>query len=384
MKNFLLLILFFFSYSCSHKESSIKHSKEPWCKRAYDKADITDRLETLNLISELYHHACYREVIDLGFKIREKFRDKTFSIIKEMSEIFIPEGTVTDYVMESYERAYFTFLLAASFYNLKKYNESMVELTRLYNEGTAKLYNFGEDPVNMLIQATMWENYEEPHHLSRPFWKRFMHMKSTEKKVFPFIKKRIKRIDKGKLKFGKWRIVELGDFPQVDWSMKFTDSKSGYFKITPKNSFIDPCFSKTGVRVSTKTWFNKIAIRHSNKYHPLVNLKSWFRLPFGIIYGVTTFASGAGIAIGGCALDVSLDGNGSLCQLSIQGGVAVMSKAADVSEYALKPDLRHWSNLPSAVLFTQAKDLNKEKCFTDLPERIKDRSKSMIKPRKTK
>lgn len=43
---------------------------------------------------------------------------------------------------------------------------------------------------------------------------------------------------------------------------------------------------------------------------------------------------------------------GALCELSVKGGIVMMSKAPDVLEGALKPDLRHWEQLPAAFLVT--------------------------------
>jgi Asp-tRNA(Asn)/Glu-tRNA(Gln) amidotransferase A subunit family amidase len=69
--------------------------------------------------------------------------------------------------------------------------------------------------------------------------------------------------------------------------------------------------------ISTESWFNKIAIRHSHGYHPLLNVQTWIRLPVGIVYSLIPVTAGAGIMVGGCVLDAAGEGKGSLCQLSL-------------------------------------------------------------------
>jgi predicted anti-sigma-YlaC factor YlaD len=115
--------------------------------------------------------------------------------------------------------------------------------------------------------------------------------------------------------------------------------------------------------VSTESWFDKIGIRHSHAYHPLLNVQTWIRLPVGIVYSVIPVAAGAGVMVGGCALDAAGDGKGALCQLSVVGGVAIMSTAPHVLEGALRPDLRHWEDVPAAVVVTRAPEPKLEPCL---------------------
>ena len=62
-------------------------------------------------------------------------------------------------------------------------------------------------------------------------------------------------------------------------------------------------------------------------------------------------------------LDAAGNGKGSLCQLSVVGGVALMRTAPQVLEGALRPDLRHWERVPAAVVVTRASAPDQEPCL---------------------
>jgi hypothetical protein len=339
------------------------------CRSAAAAIDLDNPVRSLNRLSDLFRAGCFRETIDVGNAVKDRYRHKTYSVVKESIELFIPEGTVTDYVLESYERGYVTFLMAASYHRLHLRDDVTVELNRLYNEETALLYNHGQDPINALLQAAMWENVPRAGFSSRPFWLHLAQSEEADPELKAFAKKRIKAID-AKTASPHWRIAAVGRFPAVDWSFDFVDSKSGYFRVRPKRPFSDTCATSHSLRVSTRSWFNKIAIRHAGSYHPLVNAKSWIRLPVGIAYGVTTAAAGAGIAVGGCAADAAARGNGALCHVSIRGGVAVMAKSADVVDYALEPDLRHWEKVPEAIWISSLKNDRGDRCAPSDPARL--------------
>jgi hypothetical protein len=163
-----------------------------------------------------------------------------------------------------------------------------------------------------------------------------------------------------------WKIFAVDQFPSVQWDLKFINSENGYFSVTAKENFLPACASETGLRISTQSWFHKIAMRHNNGYHPLLNAQSWIRLPFGIAYSIIPLAAGAGIAVGGCVADAYAQGSGYICNASVKGGVAVMKQSPKVLKGTVHPDLRHWGNLPSSFLLTTADDLNQEKCIRDL------------------
>jgi hypothetical protein len=188
----------------------------------------------------------------------------------------------------------------------------------------------------------------------------------------------MRAIDDGKGATGPWSVYAIGNFPEVQWDLQFTGSKNGYFSVKPAQRFGEDCASDTGVRISTQPWFAKIALRHNNGYHPILNAQSWMRLPFGVAYSITTFASGASIAIGGCALDLYAKGDGALCEVSLKGGTALIKESPRVLRHTLQPDLRHWDNVPASFLFTTASDVEDEICYTSLTVRDKSRTKKIF------
>jgi hypothetical protein len=286
-------------------------------------------------------------------------------VLKETASVFIPDGTLTDYVLESYERGYLSVLMAASYLHMRQLDDAKVELRRLDHELFTSLYNYGEDPVNVLLSAVLWEQAGDPAE-ARVDWLRLRDLRSLLKErdepLRSFADFQVKRIDEGRAAKDTWHLYPLGAFPAVDWDLQFTGTDSGYFRVTAREDFPATCTSRTGVLLSTQSWFEKIATRHSHAYHPLLNVQSWIRLPVGLTYSLVPVAAGAGIAVGGCMLDAAGNGKGALCEIAIRGGVVLMSTAPHILKGALEPDLRHWEQLPSAFLVTTASDSAQESC----------------------
>jgi hypothetical protein len=335
------------------------------CLEIEKRMDFSDRVETLNLLAAASMGRCDELMAAYGAKAQSQFRHKSFSVTRETANLFVPDGTFIEYVLESYERAYLGVLLAVSYVRLHKPVEAKVELRALDHELFAPIYNYGEDPVNLLLSAVLWEKLGEIRE-ARVDWLRLRDLSPASEKddtvLREFAGERVGQIDRGERTDIDWRVYQLGRFPELDWDLQFTRSTSGYFTITPKKPFLSTCASRTGIRLSTESWFNKIAMRHSHAYHPLLNMQTWIRLPVGITYSLIPVSAGAGIMVGGCVLDGAAKGNGKLCEISIIGGMAMMSTAPQVLEGSLRPDLRHWENVPAAVVVTQASDLNKEPC----------------------
>ncbi|MBI5775747.1 MAG: hypothetical protein HY444_00030 [Nitrospirae bacterium] len=348
---------------CLHGDP--RQSQPAGCVDIVRSLDLSDRIGTLNLLSQAFSRKCYPTVVDYGARAQSEFRHKTFHILKETASVFIPDGTLTDYVLESYERGYLSVLMAASYFNLQQLDEAKVELRRLDHELFTSLYNYGEDPVNVLLSAVLWEQVGEPAE-ARVDWLRLRDLRSLlkerDERLRSFADLQIKRIDEGRPVEGKWHLYPVGTFPGVDWDLQFTGSDNGYFRVTATGNFPAACVSQTGALLSTHSWFEKIATRHSNAYHPLLNVQSWIRLPVGVTYSLIPVAAGAGIAVGGCMLDAAGEGKGALCEIAIRGGVALMSTAPHVLRGALEPDLRHWGQIPSAFVVTTASDPVHEPC----------------------
>lgn len=331
--------------------------------------NLSDRIDTLNRLADAFAARCYDAVIVHGEKARAEFRHKTFFFMKETGNVFVPEGTFIDYVLESYERGYLSLLLAASYANAQKPEEAKVELRQLDHELFSPLYNYGEDPVNLLLSAVLWERVGEVNE-SRVDWLRLRDLgvmwKGQQDEARAFAARQVTRIDEGQDFSEPWHVYGVGRFPELTWDLQFFGSTNGYFTVKAKGEFPPACQSDTGVRLSTRSWFDKVAIRHSHGYHPLLNVQAWIRLPFGLFYSLVPLAAGAGILVGGCMLDAAADGKGALCQLSVVGGVALMRTAPTVLEGALQPDLRHWEHVPAAFVVTRASKPELEPCLAKL------------------
>ncbi|WP_455242407.1 hypothetical protein [Petrachloros mirabilis] len=344
------------------------------CAEIEQTLDLTDRIETLNRLSAASAARCDEVVATYGAQAREQFRHKTFSITGETMNVFVPDGTFLEYVLESYERGYLSILLATSYVRLQKFQEAKVELRDLDHELFAPIYNFGEDPVNLLLSAVLWERLGDGGE-ARVDWLRLRDFKMFVMRDDPVLRRfageRVIEIDEGQKAGEEWHIFTVGTFPGLDWDLRFTNSTSGYFSITPKQKFPASCSSKSGVLISTETWFNKIAIRHSHAYHPILNVQTWIRLPVGLVYSLIPVTAGAGLMVGGCALDVAGEGKGGLCQLSVVGGMALIGTAPRVLEGALRPDLRHWEEVPAAVVVTRAAESKQEPCLANVTAAVK-------------
>jgi hypothetical protein len=337
------------------------------CSDIEGRVNLSQPIDTLNLISAAYVHRCFDLVIGVGAQAREKYRHKTFTLLKETASMFVPDGNLTDYVLESYERGFLSVLMAASYFKRDELADAKVELRRLDHEVFAPLYNFGEDPINVLLSAVLWERLGDQQE-ARVDWLRLQDLPNFLRDLDPSIRSfaglQIERIDASLVPRHEWRVYGLGAFPKVTWHLRFFGSQSGYFAVRPMEEFPAICASDTGVRLPASSWFRKIAIRHSHAYHPLLNVQSWIRLPIGLVYSFVPVAAGAGIAVGGCMADAAIAGKhgGALCELSVKGGIVMMSKAPEVLEGALKPDLRHWEQLPAAFLVTSASSFWEEPC----------------------
>ncbi len=339
------------------------------CLEIEQHINLSDRIDTLNRLADAFTGRCYDTVILYGEKARSEFRHKTFSLMKETSNVFVPEGSFIDYVLESYERGYLSLLLAASYANVQKPDEAKVELRQLDHELFTPLYNYGEDPVNLLLSAVLWERVGEVNE-ARVDWLRLRDLgvmwKGQQDVTRLFAARQVAQIDEGQGFNEPWHVYGIGRFPELMWDLQFFGSTSGYFSVKAKDEFLPACQSDTGVRLSTRSWFDKVAIRHSHGYHPLLNVQSWIRLPIGLTYSLIPLAAGAGIMVGGCMLDAAANGKGGLCQLSVIGGVALMRTAPAVMEGALRPDLRHWEHVPAAFVVTRAPKPELEPCLAKL------------------
>jgi hypothetical protein len=256
-------------------------------------------------------------------------------------------------------------MIASSYLALDRRDEAAVELRRAYSESKAVIYNHGEDTVNLLLAASLWEKIGDRDE-ARPYWQKLADSSPAENPLRPFAIERVKAIDEKRLVGGPYRILRVGQFPEVDWEMNWQRSGGSYFRIFPKTALPSACVSKTGARLGVEGWVDKIARRYESDYHPLLHVKSWVRLPVGIAYGVTAFTTGLGLAVGGCVADGYAKLDGDLCKASVKSGGYIMAHSGDIADFTLKPDLRHWARLPIAIVLTRSTEPASEPCFASL------------------
>jgi len=337
------------------------------CDEVEASFNFRGRIETLRDIYKAFTAGCHETVLTYATQAQAEYKYKTFSVLKETSNIFLPDGTFIDYVLESYERGFLSVLLALSYYRVHDLEAAKVELRRLDQEIFTPLYNYGADPINLLFSAILWEMLGE-HNEAWVDWNRLQGQEGQDEAVRTFASHRLAQLDGREGLSEDWSVYAFGSFPGIDWSIEFKDSSTGYFSVNPQQGFLPGCFSESGVLISTNSWFQKIAMRHSHGYHPLLHAQSWLRLPVGVVYSIVTFTSGASIMVGGCFVDMAGEGDGSLCKLSIQGGMALILQSPKVLRYTLRPDLRHWDNVPSSFLFTTASAIQNEPCWRNVSD----------------
>jgi hypothetical protein len=207
------------------------------CSAIEQRINLSDRIGTLNRLADAFEERCYEIVIAHGEKARSEFRHKEFSFIKETTNVFIPEGAFIDYVLESYERGYLSLLLAASYANVQKPEEAKVELRQLDHELFTQLYNYGEDPVNLLLSAVLWERVGELNE-ARVDWLRLrdlgMMWKGQQDAVRLFAAQQVDRIDDGQALSEPWHVYGVSRFPELTWDLQFFGSENGYFSVSTK------------------------------------------------------------------------------------------------------------------------------------------------------
>ncbi len=369
-------ILILGACSSSPKKSTLLSYTNPVCQLDYESSFSNDVLKSLKAVSRLYALGCYKEVIGLGNFVRQHSRDKIYHVFAETAEFIVPEGTFTEYVMESYERTYLSFLMAASYQQLAQTESSKVELRKAYDEGKALIYNYGDDPINLALQAVLWENSNQKMN-SRPLWKKIVELSSKPPRedfdLKKFAEARIQELDSANSGSLKWKVYSFGQFPDLKWQVDFQKNSGSYFQINPSHPFAMTCTSPHSLFISTEAWSQKISHRHNPDYHPLLNFKSWTRLPVGVTVGVATTLAGIGVGVGGCSLAAGLASDShsnlsssraiaDLCVASIGAGSEIVSESGNMARYALEPDLRKWGQVPAAFLITQEADVNRDIC----------------------
>jgi hypothetical protein len=354
MKKSFLLLLIVLS-ACAHRKPVQKPEQftSEKCEEKFDQALETSSEKALDSVSELFTMNCFHEVISLGKYLRVQNRDKFFALSTEAAELLTPEGTFTEYVLESYERGYLSLLTSMSYLHLKKENEALIELRKSIEEQKAGLYNYGEDPVLNLLYGAMWDRFDSA--MARPYWKRLTEDPSIDQSVQKFAQRRIDQIDQHSGRKILWQIDGYGYLPELDWHSDFIKREKGPYKITASTPFPESCQTEQSLLMSTESWVQKISNRYHSNYHPFLYTKSLIRAPVAIGYGIIGVSTGVAIGIGGCGISAKADSGGAeLCEASLKVAGAMISATGNLVEYTLKPDLRHWRLLPKAIQLKQA------------------------------
>lgn len=351
MNKLLVLILStFILMACSTTQKKMRMEKytSTDCLYIFEAAESKAGDGQLDSVSELFRNSCYKEVINLGGYLRKFRRDKFYQLTNEAAELLTPEGTFTEYVMESHERAFLTILISLSYLHLGDENSSQVELRKTYEEHKAELFNFGQDPLINLMLAVLWDRWDSS--LSRPFWKSLSQNKTLEAPLQNFATTRIKEIDAFPTQTIAWKILGFGNQPDVEWQSQIFNLKNNPYKITPRETFPANCTDKDSLVFNSRSWLEKLNSKYSSDYHPTVFAKSLLRFPVGLTYGLVGVTSGVALGVGGCVVAAKAE-SADLCESSIKVAGKLIGSSVDFVDYTLRPDMRRWRQLPSVFIF---------------------------------
>lgn len=334
------------------RQEIVRLSADRRCGDLLDMADWDREESLLATTQELLEARCHSESLKLGGLLRDRLRDKDYSVTAEALSVLGPEQMSQTYVLESHERTYLTLVLAINHIEMGDREAAKVELRRATQELDAVLYNHGRDDASHLLMAGLWEDVGEPE-LAAPYWRRLglEQFATTRGLTNPWA--------------NPWRIYAVGHLQGYDWRMG-EGAGGGIYQITPKTEIPKKCISATGALIPIDDWVRKMELRHAHDYHPLLNFKSYIRFPLGVSYGVLLGGTGLAVAIGGCAMVAQGGSSGDGCRAAFEVGGALMAEAPNAFNYAAQPDLRHWSKSPVAFLITRSPSPETEVCATSL------------------
>ena len=150
------------------------------------------------------------------------------------------------------------------------------------------------------------------------------------------------------------KIYGVGEFPGFTWKAQFLEKHP--YKIEPiAENFPATCATENSLLMPTDAWVKKISGKYDSSYHPLVYTKSLVRAPIGLLIGAAGITTGFTVGVGGCFLAAS--GNhpysGDMCKSAVAAAGVLIEGSFQVSDYVLKPDMRHWRKLPAGIYITQ-------------------------------
>ena len=299
-------------------------------------------MDTLNKTFQLYHDRCDKEFLKIAPIVREHFRDKTYSLSQDGADMVSRSGTQTEYVFEAHERTYLSFLIASSYFRLGQIEDSKIELRRMRDEQNAQLYNYGQDPLNTVLQAVMWENLGEPDS-ARPFWKKIEESNVTKDSLKEFARVQQKRLDQHQKQ--EWDLNTLGGFPELEWNFSSKDLSKSYYQVKSIGSFADTCVDHHLLVVSSEPWLSEIQDRYDLSKHPQAYVGTVSRGVVGATFSGAVTLTGVGLGLGVCMVVHNADA----CSYALQIGAAIAIYGLQATGTYLSPDLRHIEYLPAGI-----------------------------------
>lgn len=322
------------------------------CRLLWMSSEINPPEAALSTVTKLFRQNCSREVISLGAILRDRYRDKIYNLTSEGWK-FVGTASSTDYVLEGYERTYLTMLMARSYAKLGNEEGAAIELRRANEEQKARIYNQSDDPINMMMQAALWENLNEPSH-ARSSWKRAQESARASELVKSFTEAQIERLDRGgKTSRRIWSIENRGMSPSLDFKFTSPSFTKSYYEIVPMSEYPDDCASgRELMQISTRPWFEELAERNLANKRTLEYAQGLARGVLGLTWSVIGVTTGFAIGLVGC-----LDRNSTqeTCESAIQLGVLIGGLGLQFTEDHIKPDLRRWDDIPSEIALVSDK-----------------------------
>lgn len=315
------------------------------CSDQLKKAGLFDIEAKLSALSIMYTRKCYREVIQLGESLREKNRDKYYSLSRELIESSVLfDGMAKDYVLDSHERIFLSTLIALSYLSLNEKEKSKIELNRAYEESKAQIYNAGSDDVNVFIQGLLWLRLEGGERAA-PFFKKI----SDNPKADPALKKYLNILKRSSEQLSIYTVNKL---PRVEFL-----SLGTYTEIRATHPSIKSCVSQIGLLLPTTPWVENLKRRDTEEKDPIYRLKRALRLPAVALYSTLVFITGAA----GTMIIAQYDTDG---RATLGLGVLTIEGTRKTATRGLSPDMRNWYELPEAFYFTLARaNVAQEPCL---------------------
>jgi tetratricopeptide (TPR) repeat protein len=328
---------------------TVRIEKESNCLSVVGQLAAKEVLSQLDGIYPLYHRGCFSEVIALGQKLRDENRDKVYSLSRESAEVIVNEGQVKPYVLESFERTHLSYMIALSYLKIGKREEAKVELRRAIQEMNAQIYNSGTDELNLFFIGNLWESLGKKEE-ALPAYRRIVGMVLPESTWRQIAEDRIRILENPKKsKSPSLHIYAIGNFPNIIYwgSKEFQESY-------PNGYSLKNCSSQSGVLLNIAPWSAQVAARGQDK-DEVSTYKRWARSPATLLYT-------AGVLLAGGAIFYAAQPYIDSGELGFYWALGTLFVASRTFTTGTGPDMRYWSELPSAYIFTEKSDIQSEPC----------------------